>query len=177
MNSSGIPPDICIASSDKENEYPTTDYGALVSSIKLKSKGSPSDDALANIDELLANSTSSVSSKSRESPSSALNVSLDNSSPGVVRSFYHKFKRGQGNVSPLESSNSSLSESESRTSTLFGGKNLPSMHFSTDSSRDCDHRLKLYFETRMFNGAKREEFRCMIKVYIFDDLIPSGILI
>lgn len=94
-----------------------------------------------------------------------MDIFSERSSPGVVKSLYYKLRQNSTDPITLESSTSSLSESDSRTSTPgIGERTSRKMHFSMDSCTHCDHRLKLYFETRMFKDEDEEEFRCMIKV-------------
>lgn len=164
MNNSRVPPDVCVNSSDKDRNHPSAEYGALVSSIKLKSK----EVFIQNTseEEQETDSSSNPSRKGKNNPSSAMDIFPERSSPGVVKSLYYKhFRQSYTDPITLESSASSLSESDSRTSTPgIGEKRSRRMHFSIDSCTHCDHRLKLYFETKMFKDEDEEMFCCMIKV-------------
>ncbi|XP_028393367.1 serine/threonine-protein kinase 11-interacting protein-like [Dendronephthya gigantea] len=166
-----VQPDICISSSDKDagisadaEDTPEEDseYGALVSSIQVKSKKDETCD-----DKSLNNGSCEspgptipclIQVKS-SSPSPAMNISLDSlSGPGSHRGLYNRTQE-----SPSASSYSSQSGSETRNSTPVAGKTSSRIHFSLDSCTHCDHHLKLYLETKLFKGGENEEFCCMIK--------------
>ena len=153
-----VPPDICIASNDTSIPKNTdensseldSEYGALVSSIHVKPKENNYEDSFNNED----NDPSGYSSTQpliRNSPTPALAISLDSLDNNVPES-------------PVASSYSSQSGSESRNQTPVKGKSSSSIQFSLDSCTHCDHRLKLFLETKLFRGGDDEEFRCMIKV-------------
>jgi hypothetical protein len=96
----------------------------------------------------------------QNSPSAAMNISLDSLSGTGSHPVYNN----KVPESPLASSYSSQSGSETRDSTPVGGKTSSKIHFSLESCTHCDHRLKLYLETKLFRGGEDEEFRCLVKV-------------
>lgn len=167
-----VQPDICISGSNKDTgisadnkDAPELDseYGALVSTIQVKSKQeeSSNDMSLNNGGcESPGPTTPSLIQLKSPSPSPAMNILLDSLSwSGCQRGLNNKTQE-----SPQASSYSSQSGSETRNSTPVAGKTLSKIHFSLDSCTHCDHHLKLYLETRLFKGGENEEFCCMIKV-------------
>ena len=171
-----LPPDICISGSDtntsnntnksssestdknssknREKNSPELDseYGALVSSIHVRTKENYYEDSFNN-EDYDASCYTSTKSLLQNSPSPALAISLDSLDNKIPES-------------PLASSYSSQSGSESRNPTPVRGKSSSNIHFSSESCTHCDHRLKLYLETKLFRGGEEEEFRCMIKVSV-----------
>ena len=161
-----IPPDICISDKDtKINEERSentpelnSEYGALVSSIHLKLKEKETYEDSCNNDDYQAQVASQPLLQNQNSPSPAMNVSLDSLSSREY-SYSNKIQE-----SPMASSYSSQSGSETRNSTPVPGKKASMIHFYLDSCTHCDHRLKLYLETKLFRGEEGEQFCCMIKV-------------
>ena len=67
------------------------------------------------------------------------------------------------NSSP-ESRSSSSSSSRASTPSLTEPNVVLSFRLSADEFRNCDHKLKLYFEVSLFRWGSSEEFRCLLKV-------------
>ena len=170
-----VPPDICISENEKVsninenygNRNPRdfdNEYGALVSSIRdqTKEKENLHEDSYnsEDYDAQVHSVTQPLLQGHNNSPSAAMNISLDSLSGGGGQRSYN----GRHQESPLASSYSSQSGSDTRNSTPVSGKTSSKIIFSPDSCTDCDHRLKLYLETKLFRGSDDEEFRCMIKV-------------
>ena len=160
-----VPPDICVSGSDKDTNTDknspelNSEYGALVSSIHVKAKESYFEDSCKSEDyDLSGCSATQPLLHGQNSPSAAMAISLDRL-PGSQRLYDNKLQD-----SPLASSYSSQSSLETRNSTPVGGKTSSMIQFSLDSCTHCDHRLKLYLETKLFRGGEDEEFRCMVKV-------------
>ena len=164
------PPDICISGNEKidinENDGNKnsrdleSEYGALVSSMRVQAKEKENVHEDNSEDPQAYSGTQSLL-QDNNSLSPVMNISLD-SLPGNGRS--QRSYNGQHQESPLASSYSSHSGSDTRNSTPVSGKTSSKIMFSPDSCTECDHRLKLYLETKLFRGNDDEEFRCMIKV-------------
>lgn len=175
VHHTSAPPDICISGNEKVNNINENDgnknsrdldneYGALVSSMRVQAKEKENlhEDSYNSEDyEPQVYSGTQPLLQGHNSPSPAMNISLDSLS-GKRRT--QRSYNGRRQESPLASSYSSQSGSDTRNSTPVSGKTSSKIIFSPDSCTDCDHRLKLYLETKLFRGSDDEEFRCMIKV-------------
>lgn len=70
------------------------------------------------------------------------------------------------NSSSAESSSSSSASSRTSTPTVEENVVL-SFRLSADEFQTCDHKLKLYFELKLFRWSNHEEFKCLLKVSFF----------
>lgn len=165
---SPVQPDVCIPGSfsetpvlvDAYNSKTLTinsEYGTLVSSINIKGKGQESacEDSFNSEDSATGYPKTRPLLQGKKAPTPALDISPDS----LWGERSHRTYNSKLSESPMASSCSSLSGSESRSSTP-----VSKIQFRLDSCTHCDHRLKLYLETRLFKGGEDEQFSCMIKV-------------
>lgn len=91
-------------------------------------------------------------------------ASSPSSAPSVFRNLFNKFgtkmsgSEVNGNSDEQEdSANCKIPQTECRL--IFD--------ISPDEFKDCDHKLKLYFEVSLFTGGENESLKCLIKVCTF----------
>ncbi|KAK3728144.1 hypothetical protein QZH41_019456 [Actinostola sp. cb2023] len=105
----------------------------------------------------------------RESPhrkTSATNqqkVTLSPSSaPNVIKNFFSQLSsKMSGSV--LSSSSNGVQEKDSAEPKVPKIESNLVFEISPDEFKDCDHRLKLYFEVSLFTGGQEEFVNCLLK--------------
>jgi hypothetical protein len=103
-----------------------------------------------------------------EKPSTSQSKLPPSSSPSQANVFMNLFSKFSSKMSgPLLSSsfnNTQDGEQGSSRSKAPVMKSYLIYEISPEKFKDCDHRLKLYFEVSLFTGGSDEVLRCLIKV-------------
>lgn len=101
------------------------------------------------------------SSSQRKTSGNQQNHTSSPSSSSVIRNLLSKFGS--------KMSGSGLPDGQGRDSAIDKTPKIESKlvyDISPDEFKDCDHRLKLYFEVSLFTGGQEESLYCLIKVTV-----------